>query len=447
MSPVDELTLVFGALQLKARYRKLSVQQKTQMITELVADSVNGRLKRGALKTAAERWQCGLQTVYRAWRAYSDQLERGRVGISFPTASSKSGRPRLSKESIADLHDRVSCLPIEKRSTLRSMSSALNIPRSTLHRYVKNDILRAHTISLQPMLSQEQRQKRLAFASSLLLHLPAGPHVSPLYDYVHLDEKWFYLVKSKRRVYLTPTEVAPRVRVKHKSHVPKIMFLCAVARPRRDPVSGAEFDGRIGMWPFAEEAPARRSSRNRVAGTLELRAFPATKETYKRMVLNDVVPAIIAKWPLWSGQSVVLQHDNASPHASVTSDDFEALAGSHGWRIAVRCQPPQSPDLNVLDLGFFASIQAEHFQQRMGSIEEMVDQVREAFYSMPSETLDNTFITLQHVVVAVLQARGGNDFKLPRQRKAKLRRMNALPPLVPVPCDPLDEISERVASI
>ncbi|TYZ60647.1 hypothetical protein PybrP1_004905 [[Pythium] brassicae (nom. inval.)] len=165
MSPVDELTKVFGELQLKTHYRKLSAQQKTQLITELVADSVNGKPKRGALKSAAERWQCGLQTVYRAWRAYSDQLERGRVGISFPTKSSNSGRPWLTEVSITDLHARVSSLPIKKRSTFRSMSSALNIPRSTLHRYVKSDILRAHMISLQPMLSQEQRQKRLAFVS------------------------------------------------------------------------------------------------------------------------------------------------------------------------------------------------------------------------------------------------------------------------------------------
>lgn len=102
------------------------------------------------------------------------------------------------------------------------------------------------------------------------------------------------------------------------------------------------------------------------------------KETYKRMVLKYVVPAIIAKWLSWSGRSDVLQHDNASPHASVTSANFDALAETRAWGIAVRCQPPQSPDLNVLDLGFFASLQAEHFKQRTVSIEEVVDKVREA---------------------------------------------------------------------
>lgn len=66
---------------------------------------------------------------------------------------------------------------------------------------------------------------------------------------------------------------------------------------------------------------------------------------------------------------------------------------------------------------------------------------------MNSETLDNTFITLQHVMVAVLQARGGNDYKLPRQHKAKLRRMHALPSTVAVSSDDLFEISASVTSV
>jgi hypothetical protein len=42
----------------------------------------------------------------------------------------------------------------------------------------------------------------------------------------------------------------------------------------------------------------------------------------------------------------------------VNDSDFVAAAQCDGWNIQLTCQPPNSPDLNVLDLGVFAAIQA-----------------------------------------------------------------------------------------
>jgi hypothetical protein len=47
---------------------------------------------------------------------------------------------------------------------------------------------------------------------------------------VHLDEKWFNLTLVDQAVYLTEGEIAPHQHTQHKSHIPKVMFLCAVAR-------------------------------------------------------------------------------------------------------------------------------------------------------------------------------------------------------------------------
>ena len=47
----------------------------------------------------------------------------------------------------------------------------------------------------------------------------------------------------------------------HKSHIPKIMFLCAIGVPHTRP-DGTESDGKIGIWPFVEEVPGQRASKN-----------------------------------------------------------------------------------------------------------------------------------------------------------------------------------------
>jgi hypothetical protein len=49
---------------------------------------------------------------------------------------------------------------------------------------------------------------------------------------VHIDEKWFNLVQDGGKYILAADEVDPAlVSVAHKSHVTKLLFLSAVARP------------------------------------------------------------------------------------------------------------------------------------------------------------------------------------------------------------------------
>ncbi|ETV82022.1 hypothetical protein H257_05547 [Aphanomyces astaci] len=68
----------------------------------------------------------------------------------------------------------------------------------------------------------------------------------------------------------------------------------------------------------------------------------------REMVLNYVVPAIKSKFPRSTLRSgVIIQHDIASPHKCLTTSMLES-SGVSG--IAMKNQPPNSPDFNVLDL-------------------------------------------------------------------------------------------------
>ena len=53
-------------------------------------------------------------------------------------------------------------------------------------------------------------------------------------DLIHIDEKWFYLTKDGQCFIIAADEEEPYRHVQHKSFLTKIMFLCAVARPRYD---------------------------------------------------------------------------------------------------------------------------------------------------------------------------------------------------------------------
>ena len=47
---------------------------------------------------------------------------------------------------------------------------------------------------------------------------------------VHIDEKLFYITRTQQTFYLTPDEIEPHREIQSKRFVPKIMFMCVVAR-------------------------------------------------------------------------------------------------------------------------------------------------------------------------------------------------------------------------
>ncbi|XP_057771014.1 uncharacterized protein LOC130990797 [Salvia miltiorrhiza] len=213
-----------------------------------------------------------------------------------------------------------------------------------------------------------------------------------MYDYVHIDEKWFYLTKKDQTYYLLPNEEDPDRSCQSKNFIAKVMFLAATARPRFDNDGNEIFDGKIGCWPFVTEQPAQRSSRNRDAGTMEMKAITSIKrETIKAFLIEKVIPAIQEKWPRTEqGETIFIQQDNARTHIPSDDPDFLAAISRSGLDIRLTCQPPNSPDFNILDLGFFRAIQSLQQKMRARNIRELVYAVEKAFY-------DYSPVKLNHV--------------------------------------------------
>ncbi|KAJ0391779.1 hypothetical protein P43SY_012138 [Pythium insidiosum] len=189
------------------------------------------------------------------------------------------------------------------------------------------------------------------------------------------------------------------------------MFLVVVARPRWDAHKKQLWDGKIGVWPFVVYEPAQRSSKNRAKGTLELKTYTVDREIYRACLANSVIPEIKRRWP--SGRRVRLQQDNAKPHVLADDEVIQAACSAGGWDMKVAPQPPNSPDFNVLDLGFFASLQTllQTLQHRMPArnIEDLVNNADQAFRDLSFTSLDRVFMTLQTVLHAAMKTDGGNS--------------------------------------
>lgn len=113
--------------------------------------------------------------------------------------------------------------------------------------------------------------------------------------------------------------------------------------------------------------------------------------------------------------------------------DFRAAANQNGFTMKLVQQPPNSPDTNVNDLGWFRAIQSLQLQTACKTLDDLVKAVEKSFEDLSAVTLDNVFLSLQGCMVEIMKARGHNSYKLPHMGKEALRRVAQLPHNLEVP--------------
>ncbi|KAF0696860.1 Aste57867_12416 [Aphanomyces stellatus] len=165
------------------------------------------------------------------------------------------------------------------------------------------------------------------------------------------------------------------------------------------------------MWQFVSRTPAQRRTQKFLAvGAMQSTLVNVSGDVYRKYTVQKVIPAILSKFPSES-KRVILQYDNATLHASVPD---------------VRRQPPNNQDLNVLDLGFVASIQSLQYKVVIHTVDDVIHATLLAFAVLSVEKLENVFLTLQAVMRLILEHDSGNHFKLSHLKKDTLRRAGAL---------------------
>ncbi|XP_021763963.1 uncharacterized protein LOC110728627 [Chenopodium quinoa] len=192
-------------------------------------------------------------------------------------------------------------------------------------------------------------------------------------------------------------------------------------------------DGKYGIFPFTIQQVAQKSSMKRARGTMETKALQnINREVTREMMLTKVIPAIMSKWPEGLPKDVVIQWDNARPHQVPTDDEFLAATIANGFNIQFVFQPAQSPDLNVLDLGLFRSIQSLQYQSFPRDLEELVEKVKQSYDTFNPHVNKYIWVTLQKCMIKILKEEGGNKYKIPHMNKKRLENFGNLPDLVEV---------------
>jgi transposase-like protein len=231
----------------------------------------NPKLKHGALAKVAGVFGVVSSTASRIWKKA--------LNNSFRASPKKKGRVGLAvKWDREELRQAILLVPTHRRKTIRKLASALGMAKSTLHvmKQCKIDCaIVPHSNAIKPHLTEENLMTRLMYAGEHVDNT-TGYYYS-LYLTIHVDEKWFFISEENLHMYLVPGEKAPNRKCRHKSHVIKVMFLAALAKPRYDAAGKCTFDGKIGMWPFIKQVEAQRDSVNRPAGTIETKCVTVTK--------------------------------------------------------------------------------------------------------------------------------------------------------------------------
>ena len=95
-------------------------------------------------------------------------------------------------------------------------------------------------------------------------------------------------------------------------------------------------------------------------------------------MIEKVLPAIRAKWPHEDvNKPIYIQQDNAPSHLELNDPLFCQAAQKNGFDIRLVCQPANSPDFNILDLGFFRAIQSIQYKKVAKTVEGLIPIVQE----------------------------------------------------------------------
>ncbi|XP_056691725.1 uncharacterized protein [Spinacia oleracea] len=404
---------------------------KTKELTNASAE-IGGTIHPGkkyvpnfAVKNLATKFNVNRSTISRIWaRAKSQILTENIIDVR------NQKRGRVGRKAKGFDLEILLAVPIEKRTTIKGLSLALGMSTGTVYRLLKTGQLRAHTNSIKPSLKHHHKIARLQYIMNQAIPGTVNtlPKFSDMYNVIHIDEKWFYMSQETQRFYLFPWEDDPYRACQSKRFISKVMFSSGVARPHISSDGIVLWDGKIGIFPFVEDVAAIRNSKNRDKGTIETKALQSiTKEVIRSKMIEDLLPAIKSKWPSNACKDIWIQQDNARPHISPNDREFLEAATQDGFNIRLVNQPAQSPDMNILDLGFFRAIQSIQYKSFPDSVTSLIEAVENAYIALDPKAMNFTWMHLKYCMIEILQVQGGNNYKNPHKGKKKLERLGLLP--------------------
>lgn len=213
------------------------------------------------------------------------------------------------------------------------MACAWGIRVQTCHKIVKYEGVILSPFQHSQTISYWHPQNRKVFACFIQGHWQRWVQVLQCSGEIHVDEKWFFY-HTRSLVHLLDSRWEEKAWPQCK-------------------------------MPFVEHVQAKKSSKNRPAGTWETKPVNVTKDIYCDILVNKLIPAVMEKWPHKHAPMIKIwiQQDNPNTHLKDSCDEMPrrwntAREAHRQFKFEMLKQPPYSPDTNVLDLGFFCALQS-----------------------------------------------------------------------------------------
>ena len=410
-------------------YKEMSLQLRKRALGLLLAWLEDGVLPWGLFTIVADQIGVACSTISRLWQQACGACEQSLI-ITPEIASRNNSCANCCKYSHAEFRQGLKEIPRRRRKTYHSTAKAMGVALSTVQQMLLHrDVCCVHMSSLKPTLTEENKMSRMELALSFMDKNNTSKFEN-MEDLIHINEKWFYLTKDGQRFIIVADEEEPYRHVQHKSFLTKIMFLCAVARPRYNTRRNAWFDGKIGIWPIGKWEPAKQSSKKCTKGMPVWKNQCITRDVYREYLIEKFLPVVKEKWPTHNAR-IWLQQDGAKSHILEDDVEFREAVEEIGLNLTVFTQSPNSPDTNILDLGFFRAIQSFN-DDCPANEEELIKSVEKAYGEYPWRKLNRVWLTLRSCFNMIIENDGGNDYKIPHMGKESLDRRGLLPPVLDV---------------
>lgn len=443
------------------RRRNLTAKERKVAVLALINMMENNKVPHGSYGKIAAKFSVDRKTIARLWNDLEQKLlitmtnagDPGAVvhkhqlhfqAAMLPEEFYSSGRKNSGSFKVyneEEIMEQALLLSPHERRNERSTAAALGVSQSLIHRMKLEGYFDKVSIALKPTLTTHHMDLRIIHALgrieplSYIVNTRSPYKYEDFFDTIHIDEKWFYEKRQQTSMLAVAGEKPPNNTAKHKSHVLKVQFICAMARPQWN--NGEYFDGKIGIWPVGHWGTYIRGGSVNPKGSAKWIDHSIDGDEYFRLLMDKVLPAIVVKHPLFCKKKLYIQHDGAPSHGVLARnpeifdqavEDTLGVSGS----VKLFSQPPQSPDTNILDLGLFNALQSDYHKRNPKGAEQIIDCVYKSFEEYPSHKINRLWLTLQSCLNEIILQNGGNDYSIPHMAKEKLEREGRLPEVLEV---------------
>ncbi|XP_074371109.1 uncharacterized protein LOC141712171 [Apium graveolens] len=268
----------------------------------LVNNQTEGKLKHGAVQEVENMFNVSRRTINTIWSTARRQKAASEP-YNMSTKGHNSGRKRIQVQ-----YNAITEINMGDIACIRDLAVQLKASSTTINRIINRGLIKPHTNPLHLALKEANLFQRVEWVLNLLMgDTPTTKRqYYPMYNFIHIDEKWFYLSKKSQRVYLERNEKGKYRAAKSSKFIPKVMFTSVVARPRFNTENECTFDGKIGIFPFTYQEPAKRASKYRAKGIVITKIVESVgKKETRNMLINDIIPAIMQKSPTSEGHKTI----------------------------------------------------------------------------------------------------------------------------------------------